>query len=272
MDLAAFKQHREDRAAEVVARVCGAAARRRDVRGGPQGLRDFDLVYLDGRVEPLEVTIAADEAYVVTENRIRRDASRPQATELTARWLVRAPDVESGPDGFPAATDIRRLRRRVVPLLAALESEGSFMFDTQSGWWGSSPRAVAIRALAALGIHGGSARPDHVGSVTFYVSRGTGDGLNLAAVVAREAGKADNRRKLAAVASVRRHLVIDVSMSTGHPWVEAHYGRPSRLDGKLPTEVTTVWVHAMNVWRVVEPPGEWRLVNVAEGLQQPLRI
>jgi hypothetical protein len=104
----------EEWSAAAVAFVLGARARPIDVPGGQPGLRDFDLVFPDCTIEPLEVTSNAHAPSRQTSARAEYHSSQP--TTLTRTWLL------SLPRGTEQPVDVAEVCREVVEPLRVLEA------------------------------------------------------------------------------------------------------------------------------------------------------
>ena len=146
----------ELKAAAAAAYVLGARLERLDVPPA-QGMRDFDLVFSDGRREPLEITSYVDRRAYETWERIRR-ASPLVARTLTRRWVLAVPfSIPASATGF-VPYDVKDFVARIEPTLAALETAGH-----ESISLGRLQRDAALagplQTLLELRIQDGLSRP-----------------------------------------------------------------------------------------------------------------
>jgi hypothetical protein len=170
----------ELRAAAAAASVLGAQLIRRDVSGAQQ-TRDFDLVFSDGSLEPLEVTRHVDQAAYETWERLRRDAGNLPAPSLTRVWTVAAPP-STPTAGGRQPYDIRRLRRELEPALAQLEQAGITTIELGRV---RREQPDAFRSLADLGVQDGLSRLPQPGEVP-HISIGSPVGESLSRTSSRQ--------------------------------------------------------------------------------------
>ena len=242
--------------------VLGARGEHLDTEEAPDGMRDFDLVFSDGRREPVEVTShASSSAFLRTQNRISRE-SRPPAT-VRNRWMVTVPPTN---DGAPA--NLRIARPLLVSLIEKLDADGFTDLDTAALAYPFEPDRYQdeARALLDLGIRHASAAPPREGEPGWIELRlGFSGFISAHAVVdALEyaAGRPDNQSKLSGSAAARRHLIVvmteadeEMSAPALRDLISEHHV-PVRKP-QLPDAITTVWAVGVTggVW--ITLPGEW---------------
>lgn len=248
----------ELRAGAAAASVLGAKLIWRDVSGAQQ-TRDFDLVFPDNSVEPLEITRYVDEPALRTWERLR--GVTPLAAPSLARiWVLAVPAADYDPAGARVAYDVRRFVRTIEPALAALEAAG--LETINLGRTERDPAlANAFQVLLDLGIQDGFARQPAAGQ-TPYISfnapvGGITDADLVASAIEREAAKADNQRKLAQPARAnRRHLFVVFDGSSGSFFNAVDRGLQGRLP-TLPAPITTVWEQHAIPRAVFDAPEAW---------------
>jgi hypothetical protein len=207
-----FEQISDDlelKAAAAAAHVTGAKLIRRDIPPA-QKTRDFDLVFADGSLEPLEVTRCADEQALETWDRIGPGVLA--APSLRRRWVLSVPPSVPVSDTKRVAYDVRLFKRKIEPALGALEAAGYERIE-----YGSLQRdarrdanlAAAFAALLQLRVQDGLSRalPEgKTGHISFQAAVG---GITLPDLIAigveRVAGEADNRAKVTVPAQARAH-------------------------------------------------------------------
>jgi hypothetical protein len=148
-------------AADCAVEVTGAkSAVRRDTRDLGRRMRDFDLVFDDGHLEPLEVTLHADPAALQARSRFDRVGGGLEA-DVARVWVVSPPYLQTDVDGAAKAFDVNECRRLLPPIIERLERAGMTEFkDWQIAF--DPEHAQDGRALAALGLrHGSSYAPTH---------------------------------------------------------------------------------------------------------------
>ena len=233
----------EEWAAAAAAFACGARARPIDVPGGPSGLRDFDLVFPDCTVEPLEVTSNTHAPSRQTSARAAQRSSHP--TTLTRTWLL------SLPRGTEQAVDVEQVLREVVEPLRVLEAHGTESLNDALLLDWASPVSAASRAVRALGVTSGmSVAPDDgVARLDLAVMYGGAVDIDsVTEAVETVASRDDNRKKLREPpVATSRHLFVLLDWSGGSAsWAAQdaieHETMP-RMP-KLPDPITTVWVPA----------------------------
>lgn len=250
----------ERRAAAAVSYALGARAHRRDFGGS--SLRDYDVVFLDGSVEPLEVTIYADEPVIRTGERLRRADRR--APSLKRYWALDIPNSARRASGAREPYDVLRFFREAEPALREIEEAGHERFDL--GLMTRDPRVeAAIRRLARLGCDFGFSHelpPGQPGQIRAVA--GVGGVITeelIPAAIELEAAKSDNQAKLSEPAyAMRRHLVVIVDSSTT-VISAAHRGMVGRVP-TLPVPITTAWIVGAETVYFVTPPGAWESVEI----------
>lgn len=247
----------EARAAAAAAFVLDARAVPRDA-GGKQ-MRDFDLVRSDGTIEPLEITMAADQ--VTRHTWARVGALDRDAPTLTRAWTLGVPTSSPDAAGEPKPFDARDFLIAAEPLLAELERLGVTEFDTVRWIGGAGSAAAAIARLVAFGCDLGISHelsPGETGRI--YLGSGPGgwvDPNSVAVAVEAEASKPDNIAKLREPPEARhRHLFVVIDGSTGGAFSAASHGKLGRLP-VLAAPITNVWVGASAVVHVATPPSPW---------------
>lgn len=147
------KERVEVTAAAIAASVLGARAERRDM-GGSQ-VRDFDLIFSDRHVEPLEVTRHFDQAAMETWERLGR--AEREAPSLSRSWTLDIPNKERSATGGAQPYSVREFLRDAEPALRQLEHADRDRFDLAAGTRDPSV-APALDVLARLGIQFGLSR------------------------------------------------------------------------------------------------------------------
>jgi hypothetical protein len=256
----------EDKIAAVVASVVGAHAVRRDLGG--HSIRDFDLHFPDGHLEPLEITSYNDAAALQTWGRIEalnrpdKKTGRRRPTPLRRHWIgsVRASfdDGSGGRDPYPLRERITTIERA----LCGLEAAGIDEFDATT-FHGASQALHDIRfALLDAGVEhviGRDSAPEvppgfypgaSVGGIT------TADAVTSA--IEETVNRADNRKKLSEPPGAPlRHLFIDFAASSGVAFNAVDHGMTGPVP-TLPPPITTIWI-ATNYGRIFRttPPADW---------------
>lgn len=251
----------ELRAAAVVAAILGAHFLRRDT-GGAQ-LRDFDLVFPDDHIEPLEITEASIRTIRNTAGRLERKDRA--AKTLRRDWHVEMPSHELAPDGKDAPYDVDRLLRYGEPLLAKVEAAGRTSFDLGPELY-STPQGSELREvfdkLLALGVTTGVSNEAPLGE-TARITPGmtyssTGYGEKLSDLVLAEADDAGNQAKLAEPPNApARHLCVVVDPTVGRAYTGLRHGKTGDPPQALPWPITTVWALAGYYVAWATPPREW---------------
>jgi hypothetical protein len=255
-------------AAAAAAVVLGARARAIDVPGGPPGQRDFDLVFPDCTIEPLEVTSNAHAPSRQTSARAADHSSQP--TTLTRTWLL------SLPRGTEKPVDVARVRRQVVEPLRVLEACGIESLNDVWLFGPASAASTAARMVSSLGVTSGvSVTPDD-GIPRLELAVMYGDAVDVDSVAeAAEtvARRADNRQKLREPpVAMRRHLFMLLDWSGGSAsWAARDAIEREKMPRipTLPDPITTVWVAASRRSVLyVSPPGPWRTAHLPTDFEQ----
>jgi hypothetical protein len=139
----------ELKAAAAAAFVLGARVERLDIPPA-QGMRDFDLLFDDGRREPLEITSYVDRPAHETWERIRR-AAPLVAPSLMRRWVLTVPHSTSASDRTRGPYDVKDFMKRIEPALAALEGAGHHTINL-GRLQRESALAGPFQTLVTLGI------------------------------------------------------------------------------------------------------------------------
>ncbi|MGH2800579.1 MAG: hypothetical protein ACRDM0_23510 [Thermoleophilaceae bacterium] len=250
----------ELKAAAAAAHVLCARLVRRDI-GGAQHTRDFDLVFHDGRLEPLEVTRFVDRPALETWERIRR-AAPLSAPSLTRRWVLALPHSTPVGDERRKPYDVKDFIAKVEPALAAIEAAGHETINL-GRLQHDSALAPAFQTLLDLRIQDGISHPLEAGQAPHISLFAPVGGITNADLVAsateREAAKPDNQAKLAEPPGAqRRHLFVVFDGSGGSFFNAVDRG----MQGRLPTlapPITTAWAAARAAVLVTTPPAPWEL-------------
>lgn len=139
----------EDLAAEQVQSLTGARVERRDT-GAEQAMRDFEVVFPDGRRGALEVTQLTEQNLEAIMGALDKQGIDIETTVPARRWYLW---LSLGDEPFRGAT-VRDLREHVVEFLAALEEEGVTEFYSDP--WRSSNPAVDRLLSRFPALDGGS--------------------------------------------------------------------------------------------------------------------
>lgn len=253
----------EARAAAAVAHALGARAVRRDL-GGKQ-TRDFDLVLPDGSVEPLEITIAADQ--VVRHTWARINQLDRDAPSLTKAWTVNVPNSVLDSNGRPIPFAARDFLAEAEPLLRELETAGIAELNPTT-WASAGAAQPAVMRLLGFGCDLGMSHeiaPGEDGRI--YLSSGIGGWVDpdlIAEAIEREAAKPDNQAKLSEPAGTRgRHLCVLIDSSTGATFSATSHGDMGRLP-VLPPPITTAWALASTTAYSTTPPEQWQAHDTPE--------
>jgi hypothetical protein len=264
----------ENRAAAAASWVLNAKARRCDLGGS--SIRDFDLLFDDGHVEPLEVT--AHVAASVRQTWARIEDADQVAPTLTRVWTVNHPSGVPDPRGDRSQPyDVRRCLTEAEPALAVLEAAGYEQFDAGLVWRvEDSTGADAMHALARLAIDFALSRPPEPGEQPRIQLGAAVGGVVTADLVAhgveQEAADPGNQAKLATPSEARRrHLFVVFDGSSGPTFSAAAHGMIGRLPN-LPAPITTAWAAGSSQVLVATPPGPWETHAIpSEVFEQPER-
>ena len=259
----------ERRIAAAICSILGSKYTRRDI-GGTQ-IRDFDLVFADKHVEPLEITEASIESIRQTQGRLR--TTDREAPSLSRWWSLDMPSRQLAADGAEEAYDIRRLLDEAEGFLGALEAAGRTSFDIASERYSVRRGSVLFdpsNGLFRLGVSLGSslpAPPGEVGRITLgMTSSSTGYGEPLSELVLAEANDEGNCEKLKEPPGApHRHLGVLLHPSVGRAYHSLRCGE--RLDsppGELPLPITNVWALADRQIAWVTPPGDWDMHAITD--------
>jgi hypothetical protein len=257
------KERVEVTAAAIAASVLGAMAERRDT-GGIQ-LRDFDLIFPGGHVEPLEVTRHFDQAATETWKLLGR--AEREAPSLTRSWTLDVPNKRLSPSGRARPYGGGKFPSDVEPALRQLEEAGHERFDLGLGRRDPSV-APAIDVLARLGIQFGLSRELPSGAKgrisAVAAVGGVTDPNKVAQAIEIEAGDAGNQAKLREPPGPRRrHLFVPFDPSSGSAYNAVDRGMLGRIPD-LPDPITTAWVFVRNRVFVTTPPEGWQEHPVPE--------
>jgi hypothetical protein len=247
-------------AAEICAQLLGGKAKPVDIPGGEPGCHDYDIVLSSGRRIALEVTRSTVPAERAARAALNRERAVPG---LTVSWRLNIPsDID----------DVRGLFRDSPSQLNILAAQGVHHFDTRELPQDPVVRA-AVEGLAALAVRRGADFPAFEPPSLFFSS--TEFGATAADVVVglveREAGKADNLRKLRKAGAQEAHLWVWLERTHGgaYTMVASHRHLPQRTP-RFPQDITTIWVAGLGAHRDGQPApkGLWRVT--AEGQWEDL--
>jgi hypothetical protein len=115
-------------AAMVVAELGAARFEPRDVQGAPDSTRDFDIVFPDGREEPLEVTTNLDTTTMSALQRTDGGIVELDAA-VTRLWMGSGNQTFTNAKGTTVPFDRRRVSEILPPLIEQLEREGETSLD-----------------------------------------------------------------------------------------------------------------------------------------------
>jgi hypothetical protein len=263
---ASQQREAENRSAALAACALGARAKRLDAPGA--GDRDFDLVFLDGHREPLEITSNVIAAVRQTSARLEGNPFPLDGTQRV--WLL-------GIDERTAegrAIDVRRIVEDAPLALRTLEAAGEIGLGPRLAYDASRPDIRdAARALHSMGVRLVSSYVPSDERPVMWISSGSGGWIHADAIADTvEAAAADpgNRAKLLAPASApRRHLLVTPALSGGVAYTALLdiFGGDERMPRvpTLPEPITTVWAASDSGAIYVSPPGAWTLFRTPEG-------
>jgi hypothetical protein len=256
----------ELKAAAAAAFILGARLDRLDIPPA-QSMRDFDLVFDDGRREPLEITSYVDRPALETWERIRR-AAPLAARALTRRWVLAVPHSTSTSATTRIPYDVKEFVARVEQALAALEAAGHPTINL-GRLQRESALAAAVQTLFALGIQDGcsySLARGQTATISFNAPVGGITDANLIApAIEREANDAGNRHKLEQPPhAARRHLFVVFDGSSGSFFNAVQRGLTDGRLPNLPSPITTAWAGAGGHVLVTTPPDPWSLHPLPE--------
>jgi hypothetical protein len=198
-----------------------------------RGQYDFDLHNSDGSVTALEVTSSVDQLIERTYARIRKGGPMVKTKLCKKDWLI-----------HPAlGADPRQIRAEVDYYLAEIELEGIDQFWGPTNW--HSPGVERI--YNDLAVVSGSVFPHWKEPGQIGISLPSGVGAFKRADAAIEAGenealKHDNRRKLGAAGTNKRHLAVYVFPTNYSPWCALVDCAPPAKPANLPSEITDLWL------------------------------
>lgn len=253
----------EARAAAAVAHALDARAVRRDLGG--RRTRDFDLVFPDSSLEPLEITIAADE--VVRRTWARIEQLDRDAPSLTKAWTLDIPNTTLDSGGKRGPFAARDFLAHAEPLLRELEAAGIAEFNPTT-WAVAGTAEQAVTRLLLLGCDLGMSHSIATGETgRIHLTTGIGGWVDpdlVAEAIEQEAAKSDNRAKLSEPANARRrHLCVIIDASMGATLSAGAHGNLGRLPA-LPPPVTTAWALAGGSAYSTTPPQPWQTHETPE--------
>ncbi len=228
----------EDRAASVVSAVTRGKPVRRD-DGKTPGVRDFDILFDDGHIEPLEVTRGTlPELNKALDAHNRRGKLVQSVPGLTRQWHVFS----------STATSFKDLTAsRLADVLVPLENSAidTFMLPMDAF---QAPQD-AVQAARAAGLLAAFAHMGEAGKIVvsppnddhIWSSDHSNPGRHAIGVAEDLASKPDNRHKLAVRGIVNSHLFIWIDETNYLPWADLLGELPNRAPS-LPPEITIVWL------------------------------
>lgn len=221
-----------------------------------KGLHDYEIV-LPGQREAVEVTTATNEAVRGLVAAIERDSNRIGPLDGTRGWQVTI----SHPRHLGV---LSRKLEMVQKLLLNLDSAGVHGFLVRRDRY----RFPEVRALAEAfpEIQDGSSWEESPASLWVVRERLRG-GVNTDVLdgfltnLLWSDDFADNRKKLDASGTPRRHLFLWVERPEFTPWLTLCESRPPLTHPELPPEITDLWIAAdcrdgLRVWWT-NPPSAW---------------
>jgi hypothetical protein len=271
-------------AAMVVDELAALQFEKRDIPGAPPSTHDFDIVFADGRTEPLEVTTNLDTTVMKALHRADGGVFELEAN-VRRLWMVSGTETFTDATGAPLAFDRERVSALLPPLIEQLEHEAETSLDVaRLGWpiaYGApAHHRQAALELHALGItHGGSlevaGRPDVKPGISVHLGGGVSWGPDTLTTVLEEiAARPDNIANLDAHrAAQRRHLFV--ALAGAGSTDRASWPLQQFLDGdwiwsaepRLPNlhdAITTIWASTRTGGIYATPPDGWRRFGTAQ--------
>jgi hypothetical protein len=256
----------EDVAADLVASAERGQWRRTDGPGAGSGTHDFEVNCSDGRVLALEVTTSAVGADMSMWRAIAKE--NWECPGLRCSWAI---SVEL-PSSSGSTPNIKRLRREIERLLAALQAQGVDSFDTFLEQSRRPDQACGeVLELGSLGVARGRAVPGLTGGGVPLVHLGSSGGFVTAPdeindVVAEEA--AHNVEKLRRAEASERHVFVWIHPTSGGPELNLWQGDVPRTSPELPVGIDVAWIarfpeegrEVTHLWRV-RPAATWEVLR-----------
>lgn len=205
--------------------------------GQSRGEHDFDLDLPDGQTVALEVTTAADEAYLQALDAV--------SSEKRGGPFVRRRASQQGWYVCPAEGErIDRIRSQVDDRLARVEEAGltEFGFDHRLD---NHPMVMQLKA--ELGVVAGRVMQWDEPGLIRIGNPGRGawfDGSSINTAVEREAHKEDNRNKLRRAGTPETHLFVYIHSSSFAASVAMERSMLPNFPAAIPEEITQVWTAA----------------------------
>ena len=221
---------------------------------------DFDLRYANGIGAVVEVTESVDRTWLETTKSVEDKRTVP-TKKCRNSWVVQP----------RSNANTKNIRACIDGVLAMLEAGGHSQFPIPTV--GDNSRSVEqiYDEMQKLGI--GIAQtvepwlPTHTIGI-LLPSRGGGVSIEgFRQAIETEANKDDNKKKLAVYSDRERHLFVYLDARNFLPWRVIIHNDPPTDGPSIPTEVTHVWVAAINdtgleavVWKA-ERGSCWQSLN-----------
>jgi hypothetical protein len=200
-----------------------------------RSIHDFDWLLSDGGIAAVEVTTATDssaESMYATLLKSNGEGAIVRDTGCRCGWYIHP----------TSGATVKRIRGEVGKHLAVLEAAGIEHFHGPTDAVGNSTIQTLYREL---GVSGGDVVSwDEPGIVVIGFPSTVGAvGASMACSAAMaEASKTDNRLKLGAAGTARRHLAVYVSPMKFPARTALVHLEPPALTPDLPAEITDIWV------------------------------
>jgi hypothetical protein len=227
-----------------------------------EGEHDYDLIYEDGRMVPLEVTVSTHRTYkelmaaILDEG---KGGSFVKAVRCQQDWYV-----------FPTVqANINKIRELIDEYLEMIEAEGIDQFSIYTIY----QESPAVRQIYKdLQIEHGMVvnwkKPGSIG-IALPSQAAFVKSYSVFRAVEQEAEKIDNRQKLGNVNAPERHLFVYIEFENYAAWLAITESVPLQIKPKLPAEITHVWAvsslakNKYVVWRASNFD-DWHSVGTVE--------
>ncbi len=255
----------EEAAAEIVAQQLGGTAIPRDVPGAGDRTHDFDIELPDGRLIPLEVTSAGNEAVEALAGAAFSDWPAPT---LTRNWWIGLPR-----DG---GLNVKSLMGALPPHLAVLERHDVELVSARQPLPADADgEVIAARegVLAAGATHAARLRtPDPGEAARLLSSMHGGAASNFDLMNDLVAGCARRKaEKLAAADGCERHLFVWIRGSASDAALAIETLPPPPDTPEIPDGIDVVWVatgvpgQPPRALLRLQPPGGWETIVGGSG-------
>jgi hypothetical protein len=215
------------------------------------GEYDFDLLYPDGHLAAVEITISADQMQMQTAAAIHSKKKSPviAASRCKKTWMITP----------MRNANINAIREGADERLAVLEDTGVDQFSAfevyeskqikEAGLDSILGDRVVPQCVESLcddlllqdgGVISSGAPPKIL--LRFPIYGGTVGPERAIEAGKAEAWKEDNRKKLAAAATNERHLVTFIHVTNGLAWTALTDCDPPRSLPELPPEIDHIWL------------------------------